>query len=191
MSTLVPKSDWGWVRYWWAIVVRGVIAILFGLAVFAFTGVSLLGLIILFGIFSFVSGFFALMSLKNRHRDEPTWMVLLEGITGIAVGIIAFIWPGLTGVVLLYLIAAWAIVSGVFEVMTAIRLRRQIKNEWLLILAGIASVIFGVLLIAWPAAGAFALLWVIGTYSIFFGVLLVALGLRLRNLKRREFSSNT
>jgi uncharacterized membrane protein HdeD (DUF308 family) len=173
-------------RNWWAIVVRGVIAILFGLAVFAFPGVSLLGLIVLFGIFSFVSGFFALMSLRSRPGNEPTWMVILEGITGIAVGIIAFFWPGLTGVILLYLIAAWAIVSGIFEVMTAIRLRRQIDNEWLLGLAGVASVIFGILLLAWPAAGAFALLWVIGTYAIFFGVLLVALGIRLRSWKNRQ-----
>jgi uncharacterized membrane protein HdeD (DUF308 family) len=173
-------------RNWWAIVVRGVIAILFGLAIFAFPGVSLLGLIILFGIFSVVSGFFALMSLRSHPGDEPTWMVLLEGMTGIAVGIIAFIWPGLTGVVLLYLIATWAIVSGSFEVITAVRLRHQIDNEWLLGLAGVASVIFGILLIAWPAAGAFALLWVIGTYAIFFGVLLVALGIRLRSWKNRQ-----
>jgi uncharacterized membrane protein HdeD (DUF308 family) len=173
-------------RNWWAIVIRGVMAILFGLAVFAFPGISLLGLIVLFGIFAIVSGFFALMSLKSSPGNESTWMVLLEGITGIAVGIIAFIWPGLTGVVLLYLIATWAIVSGIFEVITAIRLRRQIDNEWFLGLAGGASVIFGILLIAWPAAGAFALLWVIGTYAIFFGVLLVALGLRLRSWKRQE-----
>jgi uncharacterized membrane protein HdeD (DUF308 family) len=173
-------------RNWWAIVIRGVMAILFGLAVFAFPGISLLGLIVLFGIFAIVSGFFALMSLKSPPGNESTWMVLLEGITGIAVGIIAFIWPGLTGVVLLYLIATWAIVSGIFEVITAIRLRRQIDNEWFLGLAGGASVIFGILLIAWPAAGAFALLWVIGTYAIFFGVLLVALGLRLRSWKRQE-----
>jgi uncharacterized membrane protein HdeD (DUF308 family) len=173
-------------RNWWAIVIRGVISILFGLAVFALPGVSLLGLIVLFGIFSIVSGFFALISFKSPPGNESTWMVLLEGITGIAVGIIAFIWPGLTGVVLLYLIATWAIVSGIFEVITAIRLRRQIDNEWLLGLAGVASVIFGILLIAWPVAGAFALLWGIGTYAIFFGVLLVALGLRLKNLKDRE-----
>jgi uncharacterized membrane protein HdeD (DUF308 family) len=173
-------------RNWWATVIRGMISILFGLAVFAFPGISLLGLIVLFGIFSIVSGFFALMSLKSLPGNESTWMVLLEGITGIAVGIIALSWSGLTGVVLLYLIATWVIVSGIFEVITAVRLRRQIDNEWLLSLAGVASVIFGILLIAWPTAGAFALLWVIGTYAIFFGVLLVALGLRLRNWKQRE-----
>ncbi len=112
--------------------------------------------------------------------------MLLEGITGIVIGIATFIWPGITGVVLLYIIASWAVVSGIFEIIAAIGLRRQIENEWLLILAGIASIIFGILLAIWPTAGALAILWLIGGYAIFFGILLLILGFRLRSWKQQE-----
>jgi uncharacterized membrane protein HdeD (DUF308 family) len=181
-------------RHWWAVALRGAIghsprfaiAILFGLAVLAFPGISSLGLIVLFGVFVLIGGIFALISLRNRHVDEPSWVLLFEGITGIVIGIATFIWPGLTGVVLLYFIASWAVVSGIFEIIAAIGLRRQIENEWLLILAGIASLIFGILLAIWPAAGALAILWLIGGYAIFFGILLLILGFRLRSWKRQE-----
>lgn len=173
-------------RHWWAVALRGAIAILFGLAVLAFPGISLLGLIVLFGVFVLVGGIFALISLRNRHVDEPSWLLLFEGITGIVIGIATFVWPGITGVVLLYFIASWAVVSGIFEIIAAIGLRRQIENEWLLILAGIASLIFGILLAIWPAAGALAILWLIGGYAIFFGLLLLILGFRLRSWKRQE-----
>ena len=115
--------------------------------------------------------------------------MLLEGAIGIAVGIMAFIWPGITALVLLYLIAAWAIVTGVLEIIASIQIRKEIQNEWLLAIAGITSVLFGVLLLVWPLAGALAILWIIGAYAIIFGILLLILAFRLRSwgTERRIF----
>lgn len=171
---------------WWTVALRGAIAILFGLAVFVWPGITLAVLVILFGIFAILGGILALAALRDRNTDEPWWLLLLEGLLGIAVGIITFIWPGITGLFLLYLIAAWAIVTGIVEIIAAIGLRKQIENEWLLIAAGIASLLFGILLAIRPVAGAVAILWVIGAYAIFFGVLLLVLGFRLRNWNRQE-----
>jgi uncharacterized membrane protein HdeD (DUF308 family) len=111
--------------------------------------------------------------------------MFIVGLISIAVGVITFVWPGLTALALLYLIAAWAIVRGIFEVVAAIELRKQIEGEWFLIFAGIASVLFGVLMVLWPGAGALALLWLIGIFAIIFGVLLLILAFKLRGLKKR------
>ncbi|MGH2522060.1 MAG: HdeD family acid-resistance protein, partial [Anaerolineales bacterium] len=139
-------------------------------------------LVLLFGAYALVDGLFALITGLTRYGESPRWWVfLIEGLVGIAAGILTFVWPGLTGVILLYLIAGWAIFTGVFEVVAAIRLRKEIDNEWLLALGGVASVIFGVLLVLRPAAGALAVVWLIGAYALIFGALLVALGLRLRS----------
>ncbi len=171
-------------RNWWAIALRGVLAILFGVAAFVWPGITLSVLVLLFGAYAFVDGLFALLAALRQHGDmgsERWWMLLLEGLAGIAAGVLTFIWPGITAVVLLYLIAAWAVITGVLEIIAAIRLRREINNEWLMALAGIASVIFGVLLFLQPGAGALAIVWLIGAYAIVFGILLLFLAFRLRS----------
>ena len=169
-------------RNWWLLALRGVLAILFGLAAFAWPGATVAALVLLFGAYALVDGIFALVAAVLRATRHERWgMLLLEGLAGIAIGVLTFIWPGMTALVLLYLIAAWAVVTGILEIAAAIRLRQEIDNEWLLALAGAASVIFGLLLFFRPGAGALAVIWLIAAYAIVFGVLLIALAWRLRN----------
>jgi len=172
------------IRNWWALALRGVIAVLFGLAAFIWPGITLTVLVLFFGAYAFVDGILALLAAARLHGDmggERWWALLVEGLAGVAAGILTFIWPSITTLVLLYLIAAWAVVTGVFEILTAVRLRKEVANEWMLVLAGIASVVFGVLLAIRPGAGAVAVAWLIGAYAIVFGLLLLALAFRLRS----------
>lgn len=170
-------------RNWWLLLVRGVLAIIFGVLAFAWPGLTLAVLVLLFGAYALVDGIFALVTgLVRIGRQERWWLMVLEGIAGIVAGLITFFYPGMTAVLLLYFIAAWALVTGVLEIVAAIRLRREIENEWWLGLAGVASVIFGILLFLQPAAGALAVVWLIGGYAILFGVLLIFLAFRVRGL---------
>jgi uncharacterized membrane protein HdeD (DUF308 family) len=171
-------------RNWWAIVLRGVCAILFGLGAFLWPGITLAALVLLYGAYALLDGILAVAwSFAKRQPDGFPWGVFIAGLAGIAAGVLTFMWPGLTALVLLYLIAGWAIVRGVFEVVAAVSLRKQLENEWLLGLSGVLSVVLGVILIAAPGAGALALLWWIGAFAIVFGVLTVILGFRLKGLK--------
>ncbi|MEA5523421.1 HdeD family acid-resistance protein [Nodularia spumigena] len=177
-------------RNWWTVALRGAIAIIFGLAALFWPDITLTALIFIFAAFVLVSGvLLAIAAFRDGLTHTHGWLMLLEGAIGIAVGIMAFIWPGITALVLLYLIAAWAIVTGVLEIIAAIQVRKEIQNEWLLAIAGIASVLFGVLLLVWPIAGALAILWIIGAYAIIFGILLLILAFRLRSwgTERRIF----
>lgn len=168
---------------WWAIVLRGVLAIVFGVLLFVWPLAGLDALVILFGAYALVDGIFALLAaVRVGTSSDRWWGLLLEGVAGIIAGSIAFLWPGITAVVLLYLIAAWAIITGVFEIVAAIRLRREIESEWLLGLAGVASLLFGVFLIAWPLAGILAVVWVIGAYGVLFGLTMLFLGFRVRGV---------
>jgi uncharacterized membrane protein HdeD (DUF308 family) len=170
-------------RNWWALALRGLAAILFGILAFAWPGITLFVLILFFGAYMLVDGIFAIVAAVRAAGDEARWwLMLLEGILGVAVGLVAFFWPGLTALALLYLIAAWAIVTGIMEIAAAIRLRREVVGEWALILGGALSVLFGVLLVVIPArAGLLSLTWLIGAYAVVFGVLLVVLAFRVRN----------
>jgi uncharacterized membrane protein HdeD (DUF308 family) len=173
-------------RNWWAVLLRGICAVIFGLAAFTWPGITLAVLILFFGAYVLVDGIFAVASSFGRRKEGKfPWSLFIVGLISIVVGAITFVWPGLTALVLLYLIAAWAIVRGIFEVVAAIELRKQIEGEWFLIFAGIASVIFGILLMFWPGAGVLALLWLIGTFAIIFGVLLIILAFKLRGIKKR------
>lgn len=155
---------------------------MFGLAAFFLPGITLTVLILLFGAFALVDGVFAIVAaVRTRRRNERWWLLLAEGVLGVLAGIVAFIWPGLTALALLYLVAAWAIITGILEIVAAIRLRQEIVGEWALILSGVLSVIFGVLLAVLPGVGILALLWLIGAYAVAFGVLLIILAFRVRN----------
>ena len=172
-------------RYWWAVVLRGVAAVLFGLMALIWPGITVIVLVALFGAYALVDGIIGLGTavFGGRERGRRGWLVV-EGIAGVLAGIFTFAWPGITALVLLWLIAAWALVTGVLEIVAAVRLRREIRGEWLLALSGALSVLFGILLVVWPAAGALSVVFVIGIYAIVFGVALVGLGLRLRRLRR-------
>jgi uncharacterized membrane protein HdeD (DUF308 family) len=166
---------------WWAFVIRGILAVLFGLLVWLFPGMALLTLIYLFGIYALVEGLFNLFSAFGRPHTstQPWWALLLEGFISIAAGLCAFVLPGITALALLYLIAAWALITGILKLVAAVRLRRHMTGEWVLALAGILSIAFAILLVLAPGAGALAVVLWIGTFAILFGALLIFLGFRL------------
>ena len=170
-------------HYWWVILLRGIFAILFGIAAFIWPGLTIDVLVLLFGAYALLDGILAaIVGIQQYGENERWWIVLLEGIAGIVLGMLTLVWPGTTATVLLAFIAAWAIVTGVVEIAAAVWLRKVIEGEWTLILAGAASVLFGVLLVLQPTAGAVAIIWLIGAYAIVFGVLLSILAFELRRL---------
>jgi uncharacterized membrane protein HdeD (DUF308 family) len=168
-------------RNWWVMLLRGLLAIAFGLAALFIPGAVAIALVIVFGAWAFVDGAFALAAAFS-HNAQHRWFLLFEGIVGIAAGLVVWFYPGLAGLTLLFVIAWWAIITGVLEVVYAIQLRKELQGDWLYILAGIASVVFGALVLYRPGAGALAVLWIIATYALVFGVLLIAFSLRLRNI---------
>ena len=168
--------------HWWALAIRGAIAIIFGLAALLRPGIALEALILLFGAYALVDGVFAIVGVFGGTRGgTPRWLLLVEGIAGILAGIIAFVLPGVTAIVFLYLIAAWAVITGVSEIATAIRLRQEIRGEWALIIGGAFSVLFGVILaVVGPLAGLLSLIWLIGIYAMIFGILLLITAFQVR-----------
>lgn len=172
-------------RNWWVMLIRGVAGVLFGIATFFAPGVSLAVLVLLFGAYALVDGVLAVISaVRRRGVSDRWWMLLLEGLVGIAAGIMTLVWPGITALALLYVIAAWALLTGAFEIAAAIRLRKIITGEWLLVLSGVASIGLGILLMIFPGPGALVMVLWIGAYVFVFGILLIALSLRLRSLDR-------
>ncbi len=177
-------------RSWWLFVSRGIVAVLFGLAAIVFPGITLNLLVLLVGAFFFADGVLAIVSsLGTRQVAGRWWISLLEGGAGVLIGILAIIWPGTTLVAMVYLIAAWALVTGIFEIAAAVHLRQVITGEWFLGLGGIISVLFGFLLFASPGTGALTLVWILGAYAIFFGILLLLLGFKLKKLLHSERGS--
>ncbi len=168
-------------KNWWVLLIRGILAVLFGVMAFTLPGLTLVTLVLLYGVYALADG---LTALWVGGRSRALWLALV-GVLGVIVGIYTFINPGITSIALLYLIAAWAIVRGIFEIITAIHVRKEISNEWALILGGIFSIIFGVVLIAKPAAGALAMIWVIGAYALVFGLMMIVLAFRVRGLPER------
>lgn len=167
-------------KNWWALALRGLAAIVFGILAFAWPGITIVSLVILYGAYALVDGVFSIFAAIGGGTPAPRWWLAVVGILGILAGLIAFINPVLVGLYLLWFIGAWAIVSGVFEIIGAIRLRKEIDNEWMLILHGLISVLFGIMLFAWPVTSALALIWVIGAYAIAAGVIMIVLAFRLK-----------
>jgi uncharacterized membrane protein HdeD (DUF308 family) len=167
---------------WWALALRGLVAVLFGLLTFFLPGITLVTLVLLFGVYALVDGVFnviAFFRVASHH-----WALLIEGAVGILAGLATFAWPAITAFALLYLIAFWAILTGIFEIVAGIRLGKAIANEWLLILMGILSLLFGLLILFAPGTGALAIVLWIGAYALVFGVVLLALAFRLRGHHR-------
>jgi uncharacterized membrane protein HdeD (DUF308 family) len=173
-------------RQWPAIAVRGGAAVVFGLLVLFWPQLTLLTLVYIFGIFVLVEGMTALLSgLQSPADGGRSWGLILLGIIAIIAGIATFVWPGITGLILLLLIGFWAIAVGIVQIYEGIRLRREIANEWLLILTGIVALFFGLIVVVNPGAGALAVAFFIGFFALVYGVLQLALAFRLRGLAQR------
>ncbi len=169
-------------RIWDAILVRGVAAVVFGLLFLFWPAPTLLTLVYVFGIFVLVEGVTAIVA-GVRQPGGASWELILLGIIGIAAGITTFVWPSITGLILLYVIGFWAIAAGIAEIIAGIELRREIENEWLLIATGIVSLIFGLVVVIAPGTGALALAFFIGFFGLIYGILQIILAFRLREVE--------
>jgi uncharacterized membrane protein HdeD (DUF308 family) len=170
-------------RNWWMFVLRGVVAILFGVLAFIRPGITLEVLVLLFAFWAIVDGVFALISsVGAAEAHEPWWPFVLMGLLGIAAGVVALKWPAITALALLLVVAYWAIFRGILEIVAAVRLRMLIQGEWWLVLGGIASIAFGVLLVIYPGPGLLAVMWLVGVYAVIFGIAFLMLGFRLKAL---------
>ena len=171
-------------RNWWVLVIRGVCGIAFGVIAFAYPGLALATLVILFGAWVLVDGVFRIVGATAGRTSDPDWgFHLIVGILGVVIGFLTFSAPGLTALILVIYIGAWALMIGAVEIALAIKLRRELKGEWLLVLMGLASIIFAVVLLWNPGPGALALLWLIASYAIVLGILAIIFGFRLRSLR--------
>ncbi len=169
------QKEWGWIA------LRGFCAVVFGLLALVLPSVTLTLLAILWGAYALVDGVLALVAgVRMRENGKPLWSLIIVGLLGVAAGIVTFFWPGLTALTLIFIIGFWAIAIGLFQIITAVRLRKQIKGEWLHALSGLLSLVFGLAVVLRPGAGAIALTWLIGWFAIFFGVMLLALAFRVR-----------
>jgi uncharacterized membrane protein HdeD (DUF308 family) len=167
--------------HWWALALRGIVAVIFGLIAFFIPVATLYALTILFGAYAFIDGIVSLIAaIRCARHGEHWWALLFEGLAGLGAAVGTLFWPLLTLVILIYIIAFWATVTGILEIVAAIRLRRFIRGEWLLVLTGVASIVFGFLLFAAPGPGAVVIAWWIGAYIFVFGLLMIALAFRLR-----------
>jgi len=173
-------------RNWWAVALRGAAAIVFGLIALFSPAFMVLWLALLFGAYALVDGVFAVIAgIRAAERHERWWPFALEGLASILVGVIALVMPVAAAVALLYFVSAWAIVTGVLRISAAIRLRKEIRGEWMLILNGALSVLLGILIVARPGAGLITLVWVLGAYAMVYGIVLVGLGFKLRSHGQR------
>ena len=171
-------------RSWWLLLLRGVAAVAFGVLTFIWPQISLLTLILVYGIYALVDGVLALVAAIRGGGFAPRWWLALGGVVSILAAGVAFAWPGLTALVLVYLIGVWSIVRGVLEIVGAVRLRNEIANEWSLGAAGALSVIFGLILVVMPGAGALGLLWLIAAWAILFGALMIFVAFKVRKLAK-------
>ena len=184
MSTAANPMLWFNEKHWWQIALRGFLALIFGILVLAWPGVALAILAIIFGAYVFVDGIFTLVAAVNYKAGagRRTWL-FIRGIAGIVVGLITFFWPAITALALVIIIAAWALVTGVMELIFAFKANQDSAIRWMFAISGILSLILGILLLARPIFGALVIVWVIGAYAVLAGILLIILGFRLRSVK--------
>jgi uncharacterized membrane protein HdeD (DUF308 family) len=171
---------------WWLLLIRGIVAVAFGIAALVWPGKALLVAVFLYGAYAFSDGLLALIAaFSRRSSGASTWWLVLMGIFGMLAGVIAFVWPGITALILVLVFASWAVLMGVLEIAGAIELRKEIDNEWWLILGGVVSIVFGLLVLANPGMGAVALVWLMSFYALILGSSWIALAFRLRKHANR------
>ncbi|HEY7127778.1 MAG TPA: HdeD family acid-resistance protein [Ktedonobacterales bacterium] len=155
----------------WSLIARGVLAILFGFLVWVWPGLTLLVFTFMFGIFAIAGGIFALISaIRSTESNKYWWVLAIAGVVSIIIGILSFVWPGKTAILILYLVGIWAVITGILEIIAAFRSRESATNEWLLVLGGVISIVFGVILMALPGIGLLALLWFVGLWAVVYGI---------------------
>jgi uncharacterized membrane protein HdeD (DUF308 family) len=178
-SAMLPKLS----ENWWALALRGVASVIFGLLALFWPGITLTALILLFGAFALVDGVFAIVA-GIRGVEGRRWLLLAEGVLGAIAGLVALSLPGTVAIVMLYVVAAWAVLTGLLEIVAAVQLRREIEGEWALALVGTVSVLFGVVLAVLPGVGLLSLVWLIGASVLVSGIALIALAFRVRGRGR-------
>ncbi len=170
---------------WWSLLLRGLAAVAFGILVIVFPGLAISTFVILFAAYALVDGVFTILAAVRNRQQSRWWVYLLEGIVSVIAGILALAYPGITALVMLYLIAFWAVMTGVLEVWAAIQLRKEIEGEFWLGLSGVLSILFGALLILFPGTGILTVLWLVAGYAIVFGAIMVILAFRLRGMQNQ------
>lgn len=171
-------------RHWWVFAVRGIAAVAFGVLAFAWPALTLVVLVALFAAYALIDGIFLLASLARGDADarRHAWSVAIMGVIGVVAGIVAFALPGITALTLLYVVAFWSIALGVFQIVAAIRLRREIEGELWMALGGVLAIVFGAYLVIFPGAGLLSLVWLVGLWAVVFGISSLVLAWRLRGL---------
>jgi uncharacterized membrane protein HdeD (DUF308 family) len=177
-------------KYWWVFTLRGIIAIAFGLAALLWPALTLGIMVLLFGLFALLEGLLTVVTSFGEGDEKGGWTLLLEGVVGLLVCVIvllgssigSMLFPKVAAVMLVFYIAGWAILSGLFKIITAFRIRSEVKGEWLLGLNGLVSIVVGVILIRWPGTGVLAVAWLIGMLAIIVGIFQLLLGLKLRKI---------
>jgi uncharacterized membrane protein HdeD (DUF308 family) len=179
------------VRNWWLLALRGVCAVLFGLLAFVWPGLTLQAIILLYGAYALVQGVLLVFAAVTGKEGQglPWWALLLEGLLGMAAGIVCFVMPGIAAITLVFLIAGWAVMTGILQLIAAIRLRKDIEGEFWLGLTGVLSILFGLLLVFRPGVGLLTVTWLIGGYALVFGIFLIALAFRLKGFRDRLTAS--
>ena len=181
MTTALPSLSTMLQRSWWVLLVRGLAAIVFGVLTWMQPAASAVALLVIFGAYVLVDGALGVYgAIKNRNQSSHWWVMLIWGLAGVIVGVLTFINPAITGLVLTIYIGVWAVVTGVMQIIAAMRLRKEIEGEWLLVLSGLLSVVFGGFVLSQPMAGMMAMVWVIATYAVIFGVLMILLAFRVK-----------
>lgn len=166
---------------WWVLLLRGILAILFGILAFTMPGLTIASLVMLLGVYFLVDGIVAIWA----GGTAGAWGIVLSGIVGVIAGIYTFMSPGAAAVGLIWVIAIWAVVRGILEIVAAIQVRKEIENEWMLILGGVFSIIVGIWLFLRPGAGALGMMWLIGSFAIIYGIVMIVLSFRLKSLPGR------